>query len=221
MNLKGTSIVFSLIAVCIITTMLAVNYVNTKLDNHIKASEITEITTATEPETDDNTLYINVNWTYEPQTKAVPIAPEETPTIFDSDISFNFHSYMDYRKITHTNSKQYELQQECWTDELGLRRHGSDYVIAIGTYFSNNVGDRFKIYLDNGNSFYATIGDIKADSTTDEMNAYVPIDNTTGNMVEFIIDDKAANTNMLMMGTVSYYDFFDGAVIDIERIDNK
>lgn len=222
MKFKGTSIVFSLIAVCIMTTMLAVNYVNSKLNDHIKASESIETTTITESETDDNTLYININWTYEPpQTKTVESTPEEALTVFDSGISFNFHSYMDYRKITHTNSKQYELQQECWTDELGLRRHGSDYVIALGTYFSDTVGDRFKVHLDNGNTFYATVGDIKADSTTDETNAYVPIDGETGNMIEFIIDDKAANTNMLMLGTVSYYDFFDGAVINIERIDNK
>ena len=88
---------------------------------------------------------------------------------------------MDYRKITHTNSKQYELQQECWTDELGLRRHGSDYVIALGTYFSDTVGDRFKVHLDNGNSFYATIGDIKADSTTDEMNSLLQDETNSNN----------------------------------------
>ena len=47
------------------------------------------------------------------------------------------------------------------------------------------------------------------------------MDNATGNMVEFIIDDKAANTNMLMLGTVSYHDFFNGSVINIERIEDN
>lgn len=219
MNLKEYILV-TIVAVGVVADAYAIRYVDSNLNKHIKSSESTEVTTVSET-ADDNTLNINITWTYEPKTKAVTKVVEEVPSVFDSGISFNFHSYMDYRKITHTNSKQYELQQECWTDELGLRRHGSDYVIALGTYFSDTVGDRFKVYLDNGNSFYATVGDIKADSTTDEMNAYVPIDNATGNMVEFIIDDKAANTNMLMTGTVSYYDFFDGAVVGIERIDDK
>lgn len=219
MNLKEYILVL-LVAAGVLGDALAIRNVNSNLDDRLKVLETTEVTTVSET-TDDNTLNINITWTYEPKAKAVTKTVEEVPSVFDSGISFNFHSYMDYRKITHTDSKQYELQQECWTDELGLRRHGSDYVVALGTFFSNTVGDRFKVYLDNGNTFYATVGDIKADSATDEMNAYVPIDNETGNMIEFIIDDKAANTNMLMLGTVSYYDFFDGAVIDIERIDSK
>lgn len=169
----------------------------------------------------DSTVDVYLHLSNLPEvTNKATAKPIEPTNVFDLGIDFSFHSYMDYRKITHTNSKQYELQQECWTDELGLRRYGSDYVVALGTYFSNNVGDRFKIYLDNGNSFYATVGDIKADSTTDEMNAYVPMDNATGNIVEFIIDDRAANTNMLMLGTVSYHDFFNGSVINIERIED-
>lgn len=219
MNLKEYILVL-LVAAGVLGDALAIRNVNSNLDDRLKVLETTEVTTVSET-TDDNTLNINITWTYEPKAKAVTKTVEEVPSVFDSGISFNFHSYMDYRKITHTDSKQYELQQECWTDELGLRRHGSDYVVALGTYFSDTVGDRFKVHLDNGNTFYATVGDIKADSATDEMNAYVPIDNETGNMIEFIIDDKAANTNMLMLGTVSYYEFFDGAVIDIERIDSK
>ena len=163
---------------------------------------------------------VNVYFHLSRATESTDTATIEPTNVFNLGVDFSFHSYMDYRKITHTNSKQYELQQKCWTDELGLRRCGTDYVVALGTYFSDNVGDRFKIYLDNGNSFYATVGDIKADSVTDELNAYVPMDNATGNMVEFIIDDKAANTNMLMLGTVSYHDFFNGSVINIERIED-
>lgn len=181
---------------------------------------ITELPCVEEqPELDAST--VNVYLHLSRAAEFTNTASVEPTNVFDLGIDFSFHSYMDYRKITHTNSKQYELQQQCWTDELGLRRCGTDYVVALGTYFSNNVGDRFKIYLDNGNSFYATVGDIKADSVTDEMNAYVPMDNATGNMVEFIIDDRAANTNMLMLGTVSYHDFFNGSVINIERIEKK
>ena len=152
--------------------------------------------------------------------KSVSTKETIATNIFDLGIDFNFHSYMDYRTITDKSSAQYKLQQECWTDMMGLRRHGSDYVVALGTYFTENVGDRFTVYLDNGNHFNVIVGDIKADTHTDDTNSYVPMDNDTGNMVEFIIDEYAANTNMLMLGTVSYHDFFNGSVINIERIDD-
>lgn len=181
---------------------------------------ITELPCVEEQSEPDSST-VNVYFHLSRAMESTDTATIEPTNVFDLGVDFSFHSYMDYRKITHTNSKQYKLQQQCWTDELGLRRCGTDYVVALGTYFSDTVGDRFKIYLDNGNSFYATVGDIKADSVTDELNAYVPMDNATGNMVEFIIDDKAANTNMLMLGTVSYHDFFNGSVINIERIEDN
>ena len=38
----------------------------------------------------------------------------------------SFKSYMGYTKITNTNSAQYKLQGECYTDAYGLRRRGSE-----------------------------------------------------------------------------------------------
>ena len=201
-----------------ITTLITLSEMKAEMEK--PEPVITELPCVEEQSEPDSST-VNVYFHLSRATESTNTATIEPTNVFDLGVDFSFHSYMDYRKITHTNSKQYELQQKCWTDELGLRRCGTDYVVALGTYFSDNVGDRFKIYLDNGNSFYATVGDIKADSVTDELNAYVPMDNATGNMVEFIIDDKAANTNMLMLGTVSYHDFFNGSVINIERIEDN
>ena len=201
-----------------ITTLITLSEMKAEMEK--PEPVITELPCVEEQSEPDSST-VNVYFHLSRATESTDTATIEPTNVFDLGVDFSFHSYMDYRKITHTNSKQYKLQQQCWTDELGLRRCGTDYVVALGTYFSDNVGDRFKIYLDNGNSFYATVGDIKADSVTDELNAYVPMDNATGNMVEFIIDDKAANTNMLMLGTVSYHDFFNGSVINIERIEDN
>ena len=42
-----------------------------------------------------------------------------------------FKAYMDYRTITDTESVQYAMQQNAWTDDRGLRRTENDYLVAM------------------------------------------------------------------------------------------
>ena len=65
-----------------------------------------------------------------------------------------FKTYMDYRCITDSASIQYQLQQQAWTDEQGLRRIASDYLVAMGTgWLENGCGERFSVTLDTGNLY--------------------------------------------------------------------
>lgn len=132
------------------------------------------------------------------------------------DIDSDFKSYMDYRCITNTESAQYKLQQKCYTDENGLRIHDGYYVVALGTYYSSTVGERFKITLDTGEELYCEVGDVKANCDTDETNRYVPIN---GNIVEFIVDTKKLPKEVRFMGTVSAIDIFEGDVESIEKLE--
>lgn len=132
------------------------------------------------------------------------------------DIDSDFKSYMDYRCITNTESAQYKLQQKCYTDENGLRVHDGYYVVALGTYYSSTVGERFKITLDTGEELYCEVGDVKANCDTDETNRYVPIN---GNIVEFIVDTKKLPKEVRFMGTVSAIDIFEGDVESIEKLE--
>lgn len=126
-------------------------------------------------------------------------------------------SYMDYRKITNTTSKQYELQlsPSVYTNDNGLRKYGGSYLIAVGAYYSNNIGDKLIIHMKNGKSFNAVVGDIKDNNHTDETNRQHLKD---GSVVEFIVNVDKLPTLAKKMGDISYVDdLFMGEILSIER----
>ena len=98
-------------------------------------------------------------------------------------------TYMDYRKITDTSSKQYKLQQnkDCYTTDTGLRKVNEYYCIAVGTHYSNNIGDKLIVYMENGENFKAIVADIKDDKHTDETNRQHRKD---GSVIEFVVDTE-------------------------------
>lgn len=140
---------------------------------------------------------------------------QKTFEVPDGDTSFK--SYMDYRAITNIRSDQFKLQQECVTDSHGLRRYGEDYVIAVGSYYSKNIGDRLTIMLDNGDSFTAVVGDFKADDCTDTYHRYYAMSDGRKNVIEFIVDTDALDNKARRMGDISYIDGFSGNVIKIAK----
>lgn len=130
----------------------------------------------------------------------------------------SFKSYMDYRCITCADSPQYKLQQSCYTDTSGMRRTESgDYTIALGSYYANRIGDRYRIELDGGRVFYAVVGDFKADIHTDALNQYTEAGNGSKNVVEFIVDTDTLPDLTREMGDISY-NGFSGNIESIERI---
>lgn len=187
--------------------------------------------------TDTNNIavtYIEKNLPAE--TENVPIVKSNTNIKIETPISTEtlnvptcnteFKTYMDYRCITDKTSAQYELQQFAWTDEDGFRRIGDDYIVAMGTYYAENVGDRFKITLDTDNQITVIIGDIKQDIHTDYFNQYTPIYDEngiffSGNVLEFIVDTDVLPKIPRRLGTVSYFDNLKGNIKSIERIETE
>ncbi|HHW90689.1 MAG TPA: hypothetical protein GX745_07305 [Clostridiales bacterium] len=112
-------------------------------------------------------------------------------------------TYMDYRKITDTSSEQYKLQQnkDCYTTDTGLRKVNEYYCIAVGTHYSNNIGDKLIIHMENGESFKAIVADIKDDKHTDETNRQHRKD---GSVIEFVVDTKKLPELVRKMGDISY-----------------
>jgi hypothetical protein len=124
-----------------------------------------------------------------------------------------FKTFMDYRTITDTTSRQYAFQEVCITDEKGYRRCGKYYVVAMGTYYGD-IGDRFYIQTTT-NSFYVIIGEIKSDEHT--VNGMY----TAGSdcMLEFIVDAGKLDPAVVKLGNVSF-DGFGDEIISVIKIEN-
>lgn len=161
--------------------------------------------------------------------ESVKITPEDlitkkSPEMLDiPDCDTSFKAYMDYNCITDDTTKQWELQQTAYTDEYGLRKIGIDYCVAIGSYYSETVGERLKIKLDSGSEFTVIISDIKKDEHTDSSNRYSPVYDKDGdfysaNVLEFIVDKSQLHSMVKTLGTVSYYEEFKGNITSIEKI---
>lgn len=127
-----------------------------------------------------------------------------------------FKSYMSYRAITNTDSSQYKLQKRCWTDGNGLRRYKTYYVVALGSYYADHIGERFRITTTEGNEFECIVGDFKADRHTDSLHQYTPMEGRKC-VVEFVVDTYILDKTAKKMGDISYIEGFGG---DIESIEN-
>ena len=133
----------------------------------------------------------------------------------------SFKAYMDYRTIADTDTPQYELQQHCWTDCDGFRRQTDDYVIALGSYYGTEIGDRFEITLDTGTKFTAILGDQKANRDTDPNHQYTPVsDENMKNVIEFIVDTQKISRTSRQLGDMSNSYGFSGNITSIEKIED-
>ena len=127
-----------------------------------------------------------------------------------------FKCYMDYRAITSTGSPQYQLQQEAYTDEYGLRKVGDFYCVALGSAFGSEIGTRYIITLSSGNQVPVILADQKADKHT------IP-DNTRdygGAVIEFVVDTPVMPSAVRQSGSVSSIPEFAGEVVEIRRLDD-
>lgn len=122
----------------------------------------------------------------------------ENITVPEGDRGYK-KTYMDYRTITNTSSPQYALQQLSTTDYDGFRRFQGKYMVALGSYYTGEIGDEYIIHFDTG-SIIAVLGDFKQDRHTDHTNRYVP---HNGNIVEFIVDTDVLCIDIQTSGDVS------------------
>lgn len=134
------------------------------------------------------------------------------------EYNMSFKAYMDYRTITDTTTEQWKLQQQSWTDWQGLRRFNTDYCVAMGTGYADEVGDRFQIILDTGSVFTVIVADIKSDSHTDRTGRFTKVNSNMVNVLEFIVDESALSHEVLTLGTVGHYDNLSGNIVSIKRI---
>lgn len=146
------------------------------------------------------------------QTKSEP-APTRSGGRGVSISDNGFKSYMDYRAITNTGSKQYSLQHSGAYTSNGYRMYGGSYMVALGSRFGT-VGSKGKVTFSDGSSIPIVIGDIKANGHTDSSNTYHLSD---GSVIEFIVDTGSISPMARQMGNMSYctYVNLSNKVVDI------
>lgn len=142
-------------------------------------------------------------------------AVQEYESMALPDVDTAFKSFMDWRSITLRSSEQYKLQRQAYTDKQGFRRYQGKYMIALGSYYAQYIGQEFRITLSSGVVIDAVVGDFKADKDTDRTHRYCK-DKGIYNVVEFIIDKRVMPLWVRERGDVSPLGL-KGEIISIER----
>ena len=110
-------------------------------------------------------------------------------------------SYMPYKAITSVSSPQYKLQQQAYTGKHGIRMVNGRYCVALGSFYTNKIGQNFDLVLENGTVIPCVLADQKADKDTNGNNQ-VTLHN--GCMSEFIVDSNSLDRTAKKMGDISY-----------------
>lgn len=114
--------------------------------------------------------------------------------------SYKLLSYMDYRYITNTSSKQYKLQKRAYTGNYGIRQVNGRYCIALGSYYTTKIGTKIDLVLNNGVTIPCILADCKANKHTDRYNQKTP----DGSLVEFVVTTSCLTSMARRMGDISY-----------------
>jgi len=110
-------------------------------------------------------------------------------------------SYMDWKAITRKTSLQWKLQHNyASTNSNGIRVVNGRYCIAMGSYYTHDIGRYVDVVLENGKVLECIVGDAKQDRHTSN-NHSIGLD---GGVVEFVVDTKSLPVLARRMGDVSY-----------------
>lgn len=127
------------------------------------------------------------------------------PNINEGCKSWNI-TYMPYTAVTSVSSAQYKLlySDECYTDPVtGIRMVDGRYCIALGSYYTNSIGQKVDLVFEDGTVVRCILGDCKSDVHTDVTNRFHSQD---GSVAEFIVDyavfDKSVKWGSLCSGSI-------------------
>lgn len=109
-------------------------------------------------------------------------------------------SFMSYESISSKSSNQYQLQQNAYTGEYGIRKIHNRYCIALGSYFTTETGTYIDLILQNGIIVPCILADCKSDIDTDNLHMKTMHDQS---LVEFIVDTKNIDSYVLKTGDIS------------------
>nr|DAP31911.1 MAG TPA: hypothetical protein [Caudoviricetes sp.] len=115
----------------------------------------------------------------------------------------SFKSYMDGDTIKSRNTDQYKLKDKYVLDEkTGIWTVDRRYCIAIGSYYTKQIGTYIDVVMENGITLHCILGECKRNRDTDNTNRQNP----NGSVVEFIVNISSMPSMVRKMGDCSYAD---------------
>lgn len=111
-----------------------------------------------------------------------------------------FFSYMDADFITDTRSDQYALKKYYKLDSSGIWTYDGRWCVAVGSYYSKEIGKCVDICLKNGTVITGILSDCKSDNDTDSTNRQNP----NGSIVEFIVDESSLSKEVRKHGNCAF-----------------
>lgn len=151
--------------------------------------------------------------------KAEYISTEEFPCMSYLTPNNTIKSFMDYKYITSKQSKQYKLQENyAYTGNYGIRQVNGRYCIAIGSYFTTEIGTYIDLVLENGETIPCILADCKDDKDTDENN----IITHDGSLAEFVVDTPCLSKTVKYTGDISTAtEDWESKIVEVKIYDRK
>ena len=114
-------------------------------------------------------------------------------------------THMSYTAITCRSSDQYKLQKKAYTDKKsGIRMVDGYYLIAVGSYYADHVGEKLIVTMESGKQIPCMVGEFKSNRHTDKTHryhvggydhgVYYPPD---GSVIEFVVDSDVYKTKKI------------------------
>jgi len=176
--------------------------VDVRHDEKIQAVEPTEYTATAGIVRAVEKIPTKIEPQIEEEEVSVVEAPEPQWVEMDVPSNNSFKSYMDCKYITDESSDQYKLKFEYLSSASGIMMVDDRYVVAVGSYYTTEIGCRIDLVMENGAIVNCIVGDCKADKHTDSSNRQNP----NGSVVEFIVCTDNLSDEVRLRGDCSYAD---------------
>lgn len=128
-----------------------------------------------------------------------------------------FKSWMPYTALSTSSPNYKMLVNRGYVDDNGLWKIDEYYCVALGSYYSKELGDIFEVTLTSGSTYKIVAVDHKDDAHTDSLNMYTT---SNGCLTEFIVDASNLNKNIRFAGSVGALSKFSGKFVKIEKLGN-
>ena len=111
-----------------------------------------------------------------------------------------FFSYMDADFITSEYTDQYKMKEGYQLDSSGIWTYDGRWCIAVGSYYTKNVGQYIDVVLENGTIITGILADCKSDKDTDSTRRQNP----NGSIVEFVVNESSLSSDVKKHGNCAY-----------------